>query len=296
MPASNAASLRIVATFSIVEDWVRAVGGDDVEVISMVPAGNDIHLFEPSPGDFRKMTEADAIFAIGIGLETWLPGIHRTGNLKGGIIYLGETVPLLSREGGEAPHHHAHGAHCDHGDMDPHVWLDPQRVKIMVQHIEAMLTRLAPEKKDAFAARSHSYQESLEQLDAWIREQVNTIPPTQRLLVTQHDNMHYFADRYGFEIKGNILNSFTTEAADPSAQQFVSLIRTIRDNLIPGIFIDANTNPRLAQQLARETGLPPPSKLHSDSLGPHGTPPASYLDLMRENVAVIVRTLAPATL
>lgn len=290
-----AAPLRVAVTFSIVEDWVRIIGGEDIGLTVMVPAGNDIHLFEPSPGDARKMSGAEVVFAIGIGLENWLESFYHTGASQAEIIYLGEYVPLLDLSGART-RHHEHGPHCDHGDLDPHVWLDPQRVRLMVGQIEKTLSRLVPDKKNAFAVRAQSYREELDQLDAWIREQVNTIPAGRRLLITHHDNLRYFADRYGFEIKGNVLNSFTTEASDPSARQFISLIRTIRKHSIPGIFIETNTNPRLAQQLARETGLPPPARLYSDSLGARGSSPDSYLDLMKENVTIIVRTLAPAAL
>ncbi len=290
-----AAPLQVVATFSIVEDWVRLIGGEDIELTVMVPAGNDIHLYDPSPGDARRMTGADVVFAIGVGLESWLESFHHTGGSNAEIVYLGEAVPLLDLSGTRT-RHHEHGPHCDHGDMDPHVWLDPQRVQIMVGEIEQALTRLAPDKEEIFATRAAAYREELDQLDVWIREQVDVIPAGRRLLITYHDNLRYFAGRYGFEIKGNVLSSFTTEASDPSARQFISLIRTVREHRIPGIFIDAYTNPRLAQQLVRETDLPPPSKLYPDSLGIQGSPPVSYLDLMKQNVMVIVRTLAPAPL
>ncbi|MGE9296877.1 MAG: metal ABC transporter substrate-binding protein, partial [Puniceicoccales bacterium] len=188
-------------------------------------------------------------------------------------------------------HHDHHHEHChDHG-VDPHVWLDPQLALQMVLAINTALNEAAPEYTTYFNRRRETYLEALLEVDHWAKEQLALIPVERRILINHHDNLRYFGRRYGYFTPASILGSATTETADPSARQFTELIALIQAQDAPAIFIDATANPRLAEQLAREAGLPKPSILYTGNLTPADGPAPDYLSMMRANVGTITTAL-----
>ncbi|MHB0876831.1 MAG: metal ABC transporter substrate-binding protein [Anaerolineae bacterium] len=180
------------------------------------------------------------------------------------------------------------GLHQHEGD--PHFWLDPTKVVTYVENIRLGLTAADPEGAAVYEANAKAYSEQLVALDAWIQEQVQQIPPERRLLVTNHESLGYFADRYGFRVVGTIVPSVSTEAS-PSAQQLAALIDVIRSSGAPAIFLETGTNPQLAEQVARETGVKVVTGLYTHSIGGADGGAATYLEMMRYNTNAIVGAL-----
>jgi ABC-type Zn uptake system ZnuABC Zn-binding protein ZnuA len=172
---------------------------------------------------------------------------------------------------------------------DPHMWLDPNRVVKYVENIRDGLVQADPTGTENYLSNAEAYIAKLKELDMWIVEQVSQIPSDQRLLVTNHEALGYFADRYGFTIIGVVIPSTSTEAA-PSAQQMAELIDQIKSSGAPAIFLDEVENPTLAQQIANETGVKIVDDLHLESLT-NGAPAATYIDMMKHNVTRIVEAL-----
>jgi manganese/iron transport system substrate-binding protein len=177
-----------------------------------------------------------------------------------------------------------------HGEGHPHFWLDPNHVIQYVANIRDGLSQADTQGASIYAENAELYTGQLRELDAWIREQVDQIPPERRLLVTNHESMGYYADRYGFRIVGTIIPSLSTAAA-PSAQEMAALVDAIRETRAPAIFLETGANPRLAEQVVGETGVVLAPELYSHSLtGPNGPAP-NYIEMMKYNTRVIVEAL-----
>ena len=177
----------------------------------------------------------------------------------------------------------------DEGGVDPHMWLDPNLVMIYVENIRAGLTEFDPEGAAEYRANADAYLLQLHELDDWIKTRVEEIPPGRRLLVTNHEALGYFAERYGFEAAGSLIPSFSSNAA-PSAQQMAELVDQIDALGVPAIFLDAADNDQLAGQIAGETGVRVVSDLHLEALTA-GAPAGTYIDMMKHNVSTIVEAL-----
>lgn len=269
---------RFVATFTVPADWVRNIAEEGAEVVSLVPADADNHIYTPSPGDLKKIREADVVFAISPHFETWFGAIVREERRRHPekFVFLGEHFV------GETHMPHTHGnAPCAHGAEDPHFWTDPA---LVAAHCVPLI-----EKK--LGADGSRYRREIEAFVREAREKLAKIPRERRRCVTYHNNFSHFAARFDFEIAGTILDSATTEAADPSAKKLAQLAEKIRRERIP-VFADATASPRLPRVLARNAGIPEPRTLRVDALGPPGSPAGSYLGMMRENVAALLAACA----
>jgi ABC-type Zn uptake system ZnuABC Zn-binding protein ZnuA len=322
--ASGARPLSVLATTPIVGDVVRQIGGEGVRVTVLMPVGVDPHTFEPSPQDVARVAEADVVFASGAGLEVFLETLLKNAGGKALHVDLSEGIPLRPFEGiaghgheheghghkhghehghgkeGEKSEHgheheghgHKHGhkhGHHEHGEWDPHVWMDPINVITWTHTIEATLIRLDPERADLYRRNAEAYRAQLRELDAWIREQVAQIPPENRELVTEHQALAYFADRYGFKHVGTILPAATT-AAQPSPQELAALEEAIRALGVKAVFTSSTVDPALAQRVAEDTGTRL-VWLYVDSTGEPGSGADSYIGMMRVNVRRIVEAL-----
>lgn len=280
--------LRVVATTPIVADWVRAVGGDDVEVTAIVPAGTEVHDFEPTPEAARAIADAAVVFSSGAGLDEWADQLVEGA---GGGVELVELAPedrLLAPEddAGHADDAHDHG----HGDVDPHYWHDPTRAVLAVDAIAAALAAADPARADAFAERAAAYDAELEALDAELAAAVDAVPADRRLLVTDHDAFAYLADRYGLEIVGAAIPS-TSGAASADAQSLAELVALIRERGVPAVFAESTADPQVAATLADETGARLVDGLYADTLGPEGSEAGTYVGMMRGNVLLIAEGL-----
>ena len=285
---SPPAPIRVVVTTSIVADWVANVGGDHVEVFSIVPVGADPHGFQPGARDVAKVADADLVLSVGLGLEeSWLRDLlENAARDPDAIVELGQVIdPIDFAEEAEAGEEHdGHG----HGIHDPHFWFDPLRVKLVVSDIAARLAALDPGRADAYRANADAYNARLDALHAWTEEQVGAIPAERRLLVTSHDSLGYFAERYGFEVVGVIL-SITTEV-EPSAAALTELADEIREYGIPPVFGETTVSERLADALATESGAVL-VRLYSGSLGTEGSGAETYIEMVRTNVGRVTEAL-----
>lgn len=283
----SADKLRVVATFDILADWVQQIAGERVDLIVLVPTGQDIHTFAPTPRQVTAIAKADLIVEIGAGLEYWLEDMVQATGFGGRRVVLSDVIEL--RETGHDDHHHGEG--CQGHHLDPHVWTDPLRVTAMSELIAAALSSADPSQAKRYQADLDVWREQLAELDRYARERFNAVPPAERVIITYHDNLAYFAERYGIRIPATILGSVTTEGGDPSARQMASLIRLIRQENIRAVFNDGNGSPRLARQVCREAGLPPPQTLYVDSFAIDAEGPHDYAALFRTKVDTIAAAL-----
>ena len=263
----------ILTSTSFLADITRNIAGNRVTVESLLPVGTDPHSYQPTPQDITRIEHGKLLIINGAGYEQFLE-------------------PLLKNAGGEREVIEASAGvelRKDAQSLDPHIWLDPNNVIACVENIREALTHFDPEGAAVYKSNAEAYVVQLKNLDMWIREQVDQIAPDRRLLVTNHEALGYFAERYGFTISGTVLESFSTDAS-PSAKQIAALIDQIRSSDAPAIFLDASDNSALAEQIAAETGVRVITDLHLESLT-DGAPAATYLDMMKYNVTQIVNAL-----
>lgn len=272
--------LRVVATTTIVGDVVREVGGDVGEVAVLLPRGADPHSFEPAPRDVALVADADVIFVNGIGLEQFLEPVLVNAKEGAEVVDLSDGIELL-----EIGLDHESPSHA----YDPHVWFDPNNVVIWVQRIEQTLTRLDPANANVYAARARAYRTQLGELDVWIWEQIDQVSDADRMMVSDHATLNYFASHYGFETIGAVIPGFST-LSEPSAQDLAGLQDAIRSVGAKAVFVGNTVNPSMARRVAEDTGIQL-VLLYTGSLsGPDG-PAGSYLEFMRYNVTQIANAL-----
>jgi ABC-type Zn uptake system ZnuABC Zn-binding protein ZnuA len=277
-PAAHAAApLTVVASTSQIADFTSHVAGDRVNLVPILGPDDDPHEYQPTADDARHLAQANVVFANGVGIETWLDPLLT--NVRSGtpVVKLAEQsgIQLLTGLGEEA------------SSADPHVWHDPTNVQKMVVTIRDTLSRLDPDGAPSYQANADSYTAQLSELDSWINQQIQTIPPDQRKLVTNHDAFNYYVNRYGLTFVGSIIPSLSTEA-EPSAADLQDLVRRIADQHVKAIYTESSINPALAQQIGELAGVKVYSNLYGDALGQPGTPGGTYLDSMRWNTQQIV--------
>jgi len=270
--------LRLVTTYSIVYDLVRQVAGDRAVVTSLVPVGQDPHTYEPKPGDLQAVAEADAVFYHGLNLELWFDRFIQNAGGRRPVYVVTEGIEPLRVQAG-----------AYRGRPDPHAWMDPRLVTRYVENIRDALSELDPGGAETYRANAAAYVEELEELDAWIRDQVERIPPQHRKLVTSENAFRYFARAYGFEILGFIYNLAPED--EPSARHISELIDAIREADLPAVFVETTLDPRILQRIADETGAAIGGPGYVDSLGPEGSEADTYIKMMRANVTRFVEGL-----
>ena len=289
---------QFVATFSILGDLVAQVGGEGLQLHTLVGPQDDVHTFEPTPADSIRLHQATLVFEIGLGFETWLDKLYGAAQSRARRVVVSTGLKLLHGENeshvpppGTSTHAHAH-AHAAE-DVDPHVWFDVQQVVQMVATIGEALSQYNPSQADSYRRNAAQYSATLGELDAWIVQQVQTIPAARRQLVTSHDNLRYFARRYGFEVIGAAINARSTDVTDVAARDIAALVTRIKTLGVPAIFAETMHPPRLVQRLATEAGVRLAPPLYTDALGPPGGAESTYVTMMRYNVTTIVTALTP---
>jgi ABC-type Zn uptake system ZnuABC Zn-binding protein ZnuA len=288
-PAAPAAQggLKVLAVETFLADIVQNVAGGRAQVEALIPMGLDPHAFTPAPRDVARIAESKVLVVNGAGFEEWLkPVLTNTGGQRLVIEAAAGLTGRAAREGEVVE-----GAQGDHHDEgDPHFWLDPLSVLKYVENIRDGLTQVDPEGKEIYASNAAAYIARLKELDTWIQQQVKPIPVEQRLLVTNHESLGYFADRYGFKVVGTVVPSVSTEAS-PSAQQLARLIDQVRASGVRAIFLETGSNPQLAEQIAAETKAKVVTGLHTHSVTPPNGPAPTYIDMIKANVNAIVGAL-----
>jgi len=276
--------LRVLATTSIVADVVAAVGGSRIELTSLVPPGVDPHAFEPTPQDVRRVAEAQLIFENGLGLETFLGDLVKSAGSGAPVISVSTRIDALP-----AGLHPGEESGSAHPEWDPHVWLDPQNVISWTQVIEESLSALDPGGASAYAQGAQAYRRELLALDSEVEARLSAIPEGQRQLVTDHDELAYFARRYGFEIVGAVIPA-PSAAAEPSARELAALETAIQSKGVRAVFVSSVVSPALARQVADDTGIRLVT-LYAHSLSDASGPAPSYLELMRLDARLIAEAL-----
>jgi ABC-type Zn uptake system ZnuABC Zn-binding protein ZnuA len=266
----------VLTTTTILADIARNVAGDQLVTQSLLPFGTDPHSYQPVPQDTKKINQSKVLIVNGADYERSLEPLLANVGDKKELIEASTGLRFLTDPENDK-------------EIDPHLWLDPNNVIVYVENIREGLTHFNPDGADVYQANARAYITQLQELDAWINGQVAQIPPQRRVLVTNHDSLEYFAQRYGFKVVGAVVPGFSSEAA-PSAQEMADLIDRIKLFEAPAIFLDATDNPSLAQQIATETGVKVVTDLHLESLT-EGAPASTYIDMMRSNVTKIVDAL-----
>ena len=295
--APDSERLRVVATHSILGDFVANVAGDALELSLLAGANQDPHVYEPAPADSRALLEADIVFENGLLLKGWLDPLYAQSGSSATRVVVTHGVRLLEYddEHGHDEHGHDEHGHDDehlHGDYDPHVWQSVANAIVMAENIRDALVDADPANAELYTWNAASYIAELEQLDRYILDLAETIPPDRRLLVTGHEAFAYFADRYGFRIVGAALGAVTTEGADPSAGEIAALIDDIRKAGSPVVFAESIVNPHLARRVAEEAGARFVAPIYSDALDEPGTAAGTYIGMMRHNIETMVDALA----
>lgn len=278
-------TIEVVASFSILADWVRNIGGNAIDLTSIVPAGGDTHTFDPAPDTVATIADARVIFAIGAGFEVWLDRIVTASGTDAPTVEVSNGLTLLS---GDEEHDHGHDHSHGH---DPHIWGDASNAITVADVIRDGLTNADPGNTTVYRDNAAAYRDELDALDTRIRDRVATVPESHRKLVTSHDTFGYYAHAYGFEIIGTALGSFSTEAGDPSARDIAMLIEEIKASGVPAIFAENVVNPALMQSIADEAGVDLAPPLYSDALGDAGSDGDTYIHMMEYNTETIVTAL-----
>jgi zinc/manganese transport system substrate-binding protein len=301
--ASAAERVKAVASFSILGDMVRQVGGDRVDVVTLVKHDADAHVFSPTPADAKTLAGADIFFVNGLGFEGWMERLEKSSGFKGDTVVVSKGVKPLTM--GEEGHHHGDEAadehdhdehaeaddadHDEHEVTDPHAWQDLANGKIYVANIRDGLIAADPEGKAIYEANAAKYLEAVVKEEKAVKEAIATLAPERRKIITSHDAFGYFAAAYGLKI---IAPEGVSTESEASAQDVAKIIRQIKEEKIPAVFLENVTDHRLLDQIARETGAKIGGTLYSDALsGPDGPAP-TYLDMFRHNVGTIAAALS----
>ncbi|MDO8980785.1 MAG: metal ABC transporter substrate-binding protein [Afipia sp.] len=272
--------LNVVATFSILGDFAKNVGGDRVSVTTLVGPNSDTHVYTPTPSDAKKIADAKLVIVNGLGLEGWLPRLVKSSGSRATTVVATKGIATRKIEGG-----HDHGP----GNADPHAWQSVANTKTYVANIRDALTIADPAGADAYKTNAAAYLAKLDALDREIREAVVKIPPGRRSVISTHDAFGYFAAAYG--IKFIAPQGVSTES-EPSARDVAAIITQIRKQKIPAVFLENVSDPRLMRRIAAETGANIGGTLYSDSLTDEKGPAPTYIDMVRHNIRALTSALS----
>ena len=268
---SSGSGPTVVATTTQVADLVREVGGDRVNVDGMLRPGGDPHDYEPRPSDVASVAKAEVVFRSGGEVDHWLDDVIGNAGGDAQVVSLIDSVHRL-------------------GD-DPHWWQNPRNAVRAVETIRARLTKLDPGGASVYRRNAERVQSGLRKLDAGIAACVARVPPAKRKIVTTHDALGYFADRYGVEVVGAVIPSLSTQA-QASAGDVQRLVEQIRREGVEAVFPESSVNPDIERAIARESGARIGDSLYADSLGAAGTPGATYAGALAADADALVRGMS----
>jgi zinc/manganese transport system substrate-binding protein len=270
--------LRVIASFSILADFVSEVGGEKVDVRMLVRANGDVHVYQPSPSDAQALTRAQLIVVNGLGLEGWMSRLISASAAKAPVVVA--TLGVTPREGEEDGKR----------GIDPHAWQSIANAKIYVANIRDGLSAVDPADADYFKTRTEKYLARLDRTDTRVRAAIAEIPERNRRIVTTHDAFGYFGAAYGFEF---IAPQGVSTEAEPSARDIARLIAQIRKEKVPAVFLENVSDPRLMKRVSEESGARIGGDLFSDSLSPGDGPAPTYIDMMNHNMDELKKALVP---
>ena len=278
-PTSSTDQPSVVTTSTMITDWTKQVGGDEIKVTGILEPGADPHIYEPIPADSRAMEQADLIFYNGYNLEPELMKVMKgTGIRDDKTFAVAEVITPFDYD------------YDSQRVPDPHVWGDAENAIDMVNAIRDRLIALSPEDEAEFRENAAEYTAKLEQIDSWISQQIQTIPADQRQIVTTHDAFQYYARAYGLDVIGTLIGISTEE--QPSAKTVKNLSNAVKNSNVPTIFAETTLNPALIQTVANEAGVKlAEQELYSDSIGAPDSEANSYLGMLIVNTRTIVQNL-----
>ena len=271
-PARAQDRLYVVASFSILGDFVRNVGGDRVSVTTLVGPNSDVHVYTPAPADAKKIADASLVIINGLGLEGWLPRLVQSSGSKATIVTASTDITPLKLG----------------SSVDPHAWQSVMNANTYVANIRAALSAAAPADAEIFKSNAEAYRAKLDALDDQIRLAIGQIPPARRKVISTHDAFGYFAAAYRIEFIAPLGVSTDSE---PSARDIAGIITQIKQAKIPAIFLENISDPRLVQRIAAETGAEIGGTLYSDSLTDEKGEAPTYIDMVRHNIRTLRNAL-----
>lgn len=303
--ASDSKAVDVVASFSILADMIRQVGGGHVEVTALVGRNSDTHTWSPTPAAAKAIATADLVVVNGLGFEGWLDRLIQAAGYDGPVVVASQGVEPLPVPANA--HHHGHGHHHHHrhhehahphrggrhhrhhpGAYDPHAWHDVSNGIIYTRNIADALAQVDPEHAEVYRQQAQAYIDRLKALDATIHSMISALPQNRRTVVVPHNAFRYYGHAYGVEFLAPI--GLSTAAA-ASAGELAALIRKMRAMGIDALFTENISDPRLMQQIARETDATIGGTLYSDALSEINGPASTYVEMLRYNTKQLVRAL-----
>ncbi|WP_085034988.1 zinc ABC transporter substrate-binding protein AztC [Ensifer aridi] len=299
--SASAANLKVVASFSIIADFAKNVGGDRVEISTLVPVDGDAHVYEPRPADAAALERADVVLVNGLQFEGFMSRLVETSGTKAPVVEVSEGIEPLKTAEEEHAHHegeehakaeehvnasddHGHEGHHHHGEFDPHAWQSIHNARIYVKNIADAFCQADKAGCATYTANSEAYRAKLGELETEVKAAIDAIPQDKRTIITSHDAFGYFEHDYGLKF---IAPEGVSTEAEASAADVARLVDQVKEDKASAIFVESITNPRLVDQIASETGLKVGGMLYSDALSSQEGPASTYIDMFRYNVNTI---------
>jgi len=270
----------VVTTVTIIQDMAELIAGDEFEVKCLMPIGGDPHLHEPTPGDARKVTQADLVLMNGLTLEGWLTELIENAGGNAEVVTVTSGIDAIESQ-------------TYKGSSDPHAWMDVRNGIKYIENIKDSFIALKPEAKEVFEFNYGVYKKQLEDLDDYIFKAINSIPERHRILVTSHDAFQYYGKRYGISLE-SVLGTSTDAEAQVSDMTRVNNV--IKASNIPALFVESTINPKMLQQIADDNDIRIGGHLYADSIGKEGSGADSYYDMLKHNTDQIVAGLTGANI
>ena len=267
------AKIKVVSTFSILGDMVQNIGGNNIELTTLVGANGDGHVYEPTPADAKSVAAADVVFVNGLGFEGWIDRLVKASGYKGKVIIATEGIKELKFE----------------GELDPHAWQDLSNGRIYIKNIKNALTDVDPKNSNLYKKNFIAYDKILESMDKSTKDKFADIPKKNRKVITSHDAFLYFGRAYGIDFRSPV--GVTTES-EPSAGELAELITEMRKDNIKALFAENITDPRLIKQLAKEVNAQIGGTLYSDALSDNSEPANTYINMFKYNVNELANILS----
>jgi zinc/manganese transport system substrate-binding protein len=279
--AEAAGKVKAVASFSILADMVKQVGGDRVEVITLVGPDGDAHVYEPTPADAKNLASANILFTNGLGFEGWMDRLEKSSGFKGKVVVASTSVKprtMVEEEGGKKE-----------TITDPHAWQSLANGKLYVANIRDGLIAVDPDGKATYKVNANTYLDAIIKEETAVKAALAALPKERRKIITSHDAFGYFGAAYGLEV---IAPEGVSTESEASAQDVAKIIRQIKAEKIPAVFMENITDHRLLDQIASETNAKIGGTLYTDALSPPDGPAGTYLDMFRNNIETLTAALA----
>ena len=284
LPGPSFAAVDVVASFSILGDITQRVGGDRIKVLTLVGQNADAHVYQPTTTDAKTLARARLVVVNGLGFEGWIDRLIKSSGYRGSVVTASSGIRTLARgESGDAHNHHDHAGHSD-----PHAWQDLSNAARYVDNIRNALIDIDPEGKSTYQANADQFRQEIAALDAEVRQNFKKIPKDRLKVVTTHDAFGYFGQAYGIAFIAPV--GVNTDA-EPSAADIGGIIKQIRREKIPAVFMESISDSRLLERIRQESGARIGGTLYSDALSKTDGPAATYLDMMRHNARTLVEAL-----